>query len=260
MTGSMNWAITLTFDNDDTGTSNRLDLPLATAPGVSRRHCRRTHCQRSGHHAVRSSQRTSVPLPAVFAFSPRSDNDIGVPYILQSKATGTLLLNYSIREATGKGPGLTDVEQCAVVMRQLSEYTEELSRVCFGQIGSLVYDKGDNDDDKLGNSGTASYSVGPCLAPAFIRNHRHLLDKLDRGPFPSQAAYFAALTSALSRHAQELPMATTHCSHPFRSKPTTRMTGLSKRLWAGGMTLWLSNKIDHSRNRFAYCMGRPCLA
>lgn len=147
--GSMNWAITLAFD-DGTEWIFRSPLPRAypgdTAAVIIASEVATIQC---------IAERTTVPVPAILAFSPHSDNDIGVPYILQSKATGTCLLDYSIREATGLS-GLTD-DQRAKIMQQLGGFTQQLSRVRFPQIGSLVQYRLPGGDANA----TSGYAIGP---------------------------------------------------------------------------------------------------
>ncbi|CAK7216783.1 hypothetical protein SCUCBS95973_002923 [Sporothrix curviconia] len=247
----MNWAITVTFE-DGAEWIFRAPIPGKYPDDV-------TAALIASEVATIQciAQRTTVPVPTIFAFSPHKDNDIGVPYILQSKAKGTCLLDYSIRAATGKGAHLTD-EQCALVMRQLGDFTEQLSRVRFPQIGSLVR----HDDD----GSTGDYAIGPCLAPAFVWSHRHLLDNLKRGPFDRQDAYFAALAEALFHHAQELPMEhhALLAPLPVADEYLDSDNSRDSKAYLAAMGRWndflaVGSKIDHSRNRFAFCMAANVL-
>ncbi|KIH91148.1 hypothetical protein SPBR_01596 [Sporothrix brasiliensis 5110] len=244
MSGAMNWAIKIQFDDDE-----RMEwIFRSPLPRV---------CPDDIAGALLASEvatiqciaeRTTVPVPTIFAFCAHSDNDIGVPYILQSKATGTSLIDYSIREATGAGPGLTD-DQRATIMGQLGAFARQMAQVRFPKIGSLVRDSAQSD-----------YSVGPCLAPAFVWGERHLLDDLDRGPFDSPRGYFDTLAEALSRHAQELGMdyhallAPLPRDDDYMDREARRFAG---RRWNHFVSV--RDKIDHSRNRFAYCMAANIL-
>ncbi|KAF5017868.1 hypothetical protein F66182_10163 [Fusarium sp. NRRL 66182] len=48
---------------------------------------------------------TSIPVPEVYAYSGSGDNDIGIPYILQSKATGRSLGSYDWTQLSHQVPG-----------------------------------------------------------------------------------------------------------------------------------------------------------
>lgn len=135
----------------------------------------------------------------------------------------------------------------------------------FPRIGSLLLRENVQDGQASNNSSDSShandsrnceYAIGPCLSPALTWGMRRLLDNLDGGPFASENDYFNALAVALSRHAQELPV-----SHHALLAPIPdpeEYTSHEKYLKAAGR--WndfvaIRNKLDHSRNRFSYCMA-----
>lgn len=75
------------------------------------------------------------------------------------------------------------------VLHQLGKIIWQLSRLPFGQIGSLFEDK-------------SGLQVRTCLGRGMVIYDRDLLEDIDRGPFLTPDAYFKALTSVLSDHAQ----------------------------------------------------------
>ncbi|OAA63577.1 Protein kinase-like domain protein [Niveomyces insectorum RCEF 264] len=257
--GSMNWAIVLTFDN---GIQWIFRSPL---PGVFSDDFVAKIITSEVVTTRCILARSSVPVPEIYAFSASRDNEIGVPYILQSKATGHCLLDYSIREAQGL-PGLSD-RQRAKVMQQLGVFTQQLECIRFPQIGSLVlkhdvdgHDGRANANANNNDNDNGECIVGPCLSPALTWHMRHLLDDLDRGPFASEKDYFDALAVALARHAQELPM--TH--HVLLAPIPQPVEYPSREQYQKAVGRWNSfvvvgNKIEHSRNRFAYCVAADVL-
>ncbi|OAA63421.1 Aminoglycoside phosphotransferase [Niveomyces insectorum RCEF 264] len=261
--GSMNWAIALTFEDnvewifrspqqtyhspssfDDTYIAKIIASEVATI-----RHIR---------------EQTSVPVAEVFAFrysrevlkrdgngdklvadlmSPTKDNKVGVPYILQSKAVGTCLLDYSFREMRGQ-PGLSE-EQRADILRQLGVITQQLAQIRFSGIGSLV----PNRDDP-----------GECLSPGLTWNGRHALGELARGPFKNDVEYYCALATALKRHAMELPMDLHMLRAPIPEEAeysTTAAFRAACRRWDEFVVVGC--KTEDSRNRFDYCLTAELL-
>ncbi|KAK7424301.1 hypothetical protein QQX98_000569 [Neonectria punicea] len=108
---------------------------------------------------------SSVPVLEVYSFSGSHDNEIGVPYILMSKASGRALSEYDWSEAF-RIPGYTvripllpladrDREK---IMGQLGGIMSLLSEIHFDKIGSL-FEAEDSSSD---------CSVGECLNPSLL--------------------------------------------------------------------------------------------
>ncbi|EJP65969.1 RNase H domain containing protein [Beauveria bassiana ARSEF 2860] len=153
-------------------------------------------------------EKTTVPVPEVYSFRfgvliASCDNDIGVPYILMSKAAGRSLREYHWINCTTSSftadPLRLPLPDGARenIMRQLGDITGRLSRLRFDKIGSVFED------------GLGSYVVGECLSPALIWQHRDSLEDtaVERGPFTYDGQYLASLISALVGHAKELAAA-----------------------------------------------------
>ncbi|KAF7561359.1 hypothetical protein G7046_g2787 [Stylonectria norvegica] len=136
-------------------------------------------------------------------FSGTHQNDIGVPYILQSKASGRPLSDYrwtqaSIRPAGVRDPfprlPLSDSDR-QKIMNQLGVIKSRLSKVHFDKIGSLF-----EDDD-------GGFSVRECLSPVLTWQSRDSLEtEIDRGPFSQEDRYLRSQIVALMSHAEELPL------------------------------------------------------
>ncbi|KAK0621130.1 hypothetical protein B0T17DRAFT_591075 [Bombardia bombarda] len=142
---------------------------------------------------------TSIPVPEVYSGS--SDNNIGVPYILQSKAAGRSLGSYDwsqpghqVKGFQNRRPLLPLSEKDREkVMSQLGAIMSELSNHRFGEIGSIFREE------------NGKYSIRECLSPSLTWQERDSL-KLDRGPFHEEHDYLVSLISAFTSHAQELPL------------------------------------------------------
>lgn len=108
------------------------------------------------------------------------DNEIGVPYILMSKARG-FPLNRKWHSMTHKDK--------SNILHQLGMITWQLSRLPFDQIGSLFENE-------------SGLEVRTCLGRGMVIYRRDSLEDIDRGPFLTSDAYFKAMVSVLSDHAQ----------------------------------------------------------
>lgn len=134
--------------------------------------------------------------------SPYYDNDIGIPYILMSKAAGQPLAQYEWPTHAHELPGrngfvtparkLTDKEK-EKIMHQLGCYARELFSLRFPTIGSLF-------------EGEDGYYIDECLSPGHVLQDRETIEELSRGPFHNEADYYSSLAGALLQHAEQLPM------------------------------------------------------
>ncbi|KKZ68687.1 hypothetical protein EMCG_05722 [[Emmonsia] crescens] len=149
---------------------------------------------------------STIPVPQVFAYrfvlfssrpfypdlltiiSASRDNEIGVPYILMSKASG-FPLSFRWEVMTYK--------EKAKILYQLGTITWQLSRLRLSHIGSLYEDE-------------TGLHVKSFLSCGLLTHERHSLKHLNRGPFPVVADYFNSLLSAFSEHAKYLPLRP-HC-------------------------------------------------
>ncbi|KAI9733947.1 MAG: hypothetical protein M1834_002603 [Cirrosporium novae-zelandiae] len=121
---------------------------------------------------------STIPVPEVFEYSSTPFNEIGVPFILMSKARGVPLSTRGWNSQPHKVPGshnnpppcLTSKEK-EKVMKQLGEITSKPLHLQFDKIGSIVEEKG-------------IYNVESCLSPGFILyGWDTLQDGFSRGPF-----------------------------------------------------------------------------
>lgn len=134
-------------------------------------------------------------------FSDTYDNEVGIPYILMSKAAGHPLATYEWRTHPHKTPrtngaaiarALTDSEK-AKILRQLGRVARQLSSLRFPAIGSVF-------------EGDEGFVVGECLHPGYVLGGRVTLEDLRRGPFHREEDFYSALATALGLHAEQLPM------------------------------------------------------
>ncbi|KAF4947148.1 hypothetical protein FGADI_10604 [Fusarium gaditjirri] len=199
---------------------------------------------------------TSIPVPQVFSYSGSNDNDIGIPYILQSKATGCSLGSYAWSPPRYQVPGLhhrsppmpMSDENRAKVMSQLGALMSELYTHRFDRIGSLS------------RKGDASYVVGECLSPSLTWQERDSLE-LDRGPFDTEHDYLISVISAFESHAKELSLT----PHTFFAPVPDMMDYESLSSYQKASRRWndfvaVGQKIEHSKNILFYCIAGQFLS
>ncbi|KAF5538173.1 RNase H domain-containing protein [Fusarium phyllophilum] len=190
----------------------------------------------------------SIPVPEVFSFS---DSEIGVPYILMSKAGGRPLSDYDWIELSqiegypNRRPLLPMTDQDREkVMAQLGTIMSRLSDTHFDKIGSLFQDSNGN------------YFVGECLSPSLLWQHRDELEAIDRGPFDSESQYLRSLISAFTAHAEELPL-TPHSffapiPDPFEYPNWTSYRKAVER-WQNFCSI--GDKVEGTKNRLDICIA-----
>ncbi|KAK4031791.1 hypothetical protein C8A01DRAFT_41762 [Parachaetomium inaequale] len=245
LAGSLNWAIFVSFDDgvewafrspdsgrraflSDEYTSRILASEVATLEYVKRH--------------------SSIPVPEVFAYSASGDNDIGVPYILMSKAHGRPLSTYGwlppAHQPLAEGTTLLSEWDKRKILSQLGAITAQLSQLRFDKIGSLSHDSAGN------------FTIGECLSPWLTWQQRDLLANIDRGPYDDETAYLESLMSVYIAHAKELPM-TPHAFFAPIPDPAEYPSWASFRAAASRWNNFVAvgQKIDHSRNRLAYCIA-----
>lgn len=134
--------------------------------------------------------------------SSTEQNDIGVPYILMSKAPGMPLSTFDWKENMKKAPKVAynsrdvlTLAQKQKVMKQLGRICASLSNLRFNQLGSLfLQEKG--------------YVIGKSLYPGLTWQGRDLFgdDEIPRGPFDDARGFYSALVSAFFAQVTDLAM------------------------------------------------------
>ncbi|ENH69519.1 hypothetical protein FOC1_g10011875 [Fusarium oxysporum f. sp. cubense race 1] len=197
----------------------------------------------------------SIPVPEVFSFSGNADRDIGVPYILMSKASGRPLSEYDWIELSRiegyptRRPllPLTDQDR-EKVMKQLGVIMSRLSDCHFDKIGSLL-------EDSNGNT-----FVGECLSPSLLRQHGDELEGIDRGPFDQESQYLQSLVSAFKAHAEELPLSPhsffAPIPDPFEYPNWTSYRQAVER-WRAFCSI--GDKVEGNKNRLSFCIAAQFL-
>lgn len=176
--------------------------------------------------------------------------------MLQSTPTGTRAPTFTWHEFVTGDPDLTDEER-PNIMRQVGGFTRQLTKIRFSQIGSVFAEE---EEDGDGNT----FTIGPCLSPAFTRNGRGLLKSLDRGPFDTTQEYLEALATTMSEHAQHLPMNyNTHVVLAPMPREEDYGDQFDRRfndaLDRRRDFTKLGDKANHSRSRFGYCLKADVL-
>ncbi|KAF5568292.1 RNase H domain-containing protein [Fusarium napiforme] len=143
----------------------------------------------------------SMPVPEVFSFSGDNDNNIGVPYILMSKASGRPLSDYDWLE-------LSQIEGYPN-RRPLLSMTDRDREKVMAQLGTIVSRLLDTHFDKIGSlsqENNGIYSISECLSPSLLWQHRDELEGINRGPFDQESQYLRSLIYAFTAHAKELSL------------------------------------------------------
>ncbi|KAM0523869.1 hypothetical protein ACHAPE_001122 [Trichoderma viride] len=242
--GCLNWVVFVTFDD---GIEWVFRSPMASRNSIYSDETSSKIVDSEAATLMYLKAHTSIPVPEVGT----SDNSIGVPYILQSKAAGRSLGSYDWSQCPNRFTGsrnpriplpISDKGR-EKVMEQLGSIMAELSDHRFAKIGSLLKDGG------------GDYIVGECLSPCLTWQERDSLD-LDRGPFHQEDDYLASLISAFTSHARELPFAPHVFNAPVpddRHYKTTDSCSMASRRWNDYVAI--GQKIDHSKNRLLYCIA-----
>lgn len=173
-----------------------------------------------------------------FFYSASKDNEVGIPYMLQSIANGSPL------EDTWKNPGadepnITHADKVKIVT-QLGAITCQLYQLRFPQAGSLFEEEGD-------------FSVRTCLSRGMVLNERDELEDLPRGPFTSEHGFFQGHLSAFLQHVKYLPLGY-HCLFAPIPASTDYKDPAHHRMavdWWNDFVA-VQSKIDSSHNRTDY--------
>ncbi|QSS65103.1 hypothetical protein I7I51_05944 [Histoplasma capsulatum] len=235
--GSLNWVIFLTFDDGvewvfrSPRTCYSLDEETAGVVLAS---------EAATIKYIREN--SSIPVPEVFYYRL---NEIGVPFILMSKAQGSPLSTRSWHPQPYQIPK-TARRQCLKqqekekIMRQLGDIISQLSHLRFDTMGSLFEEEG-------------CFSVKTCLSPGLLLQDRHTLQEFFRGPFCSEKDYYKSLLSAFLQHIQFLTLE----HHAFFAPVPVPAEYNSYDSYLSATDKWndfvtLGSKIDSSKNRLDY--------
>ncbi|RFU28974.1 hypothetical protein B7463_g7351, partial [Scytalidium lignicola] len=243
--GSLNWVIFLSFEDDvewvfRSPTTSEYDISLDIAGRMLK-----SEVATMKYIKLNSP----IPVPDIFDYSSTKSNDIGIPYILMSKAPGTQLQEFRWdffpvgKESTliKPRPQLTQTQK-EKIMRQLGKITSQLLDLRFDKIGSLCQEAGE-------------YHVGDCFSPAFIFHDRHTLwDEMSRGPFEHDNDYYEALILAFLLHVQALRLQHNVFFAPIpihKDFETPLSRKLATNRWQDFVQV--GAKIDSGKNRLDYC-------
>ena len=129
-------------------------------------------------------------------------NEIGVPFILMSKAQGSALNTWSwdtqqcskVPSSHGKSRRCLTSIQREKIMKQIGRIISQLSRLRFHHIGSLFEEAG-------------TYQIKSALSPAFcLHGREEFIREIKRGPFTYEHEYYESLVSAFLLHVEYLPL------------------------------------------------------
>lgn len=159
-TGSLNWVIFVSFDD---GVDWVFRAPLTGLSVIITDETASKMLVSEAFTLKYLRAHSSIPVPEVFSYryvglasqllgtnyySGSKDNDIGIPYILQSKVSGRPLSDYDWAKFSREPPGyklpwpllpLSDQDR-QNIMRQLGVIMSRLSEVRFEHIGSILED------------------------------------------------------------------------------------------------------------------------
>ncbi|MCJ1231354.1 hypothetical protein MMC12_008031 [Toensbergia leucococca] len=252
--GSFNWTILISFvdrvewvlrspRDDGAIKSNETNLLLLASEAATLKYIKAN---------------STIPVPDLFAYrqvdphvssrllltnisySCSWDNEIGIPFILMSKARG-LPLQYTWKADMSN-------EQKAKILFQLGVITEQLSQLRFDQAGSLF------EEDEV-------FHIKTCLSRGLLLNERHALEDVPRGPFNFARDYYEAQIRAFLDHVKYLPLGH-HCF--FAPIPAQNEYDDFAKFqkasdwWSDFVTV--QSKIDSSDNRADYVVAGEMLS
>ncbi|KAF5720570.1 RNase H domain-containing protein [Fusarium globosum] len=191
----------------------------------------------------------SIPVPEVFSFSGDGGNDIGVPYILMSKASGRPLSDYDWIE-------LSQIEGYPN-RRPLLPMTDRDREKLMTQLGTIMSHLSDNHFDKIGSlfqDNNGNYFVSECLNPSLLWQHRDELEGIDRGPFDQESQYLRSLISAFTAHAEEFSLS----PHSFFAPIPDPFEYPNWASYRKAVDRWqafcsIGDKIEGNKNRLDFC-------
>jgi aminoglycoside phosphotransferase (APT) family kinase protein len=132
-------------------------------------------------------QRTSLPVPEVFAYDCTTENELGFEWIIMEKVPGVCL-----REVWRD----LSLERKTIVVERLGQLSKELRGKCrFDAIGSLYQHAELSEADLKVAVATDNndFVIGPIVNSFIFAGKRKSLIKRDRGPYRSDREYLLAL-------------------------------------------------------------------
>ncbi|KAG0133078.1 phosphotransferase enzyme family-domain-containing protein [Tuber indicum] len=132
-------------------------------------------------------QRTSLPVPEVFAYDCTTQNELGFEWIIMEKIPGVCL---------GEVWRDLSLERKTIVVERLGQLLKELRGKCrFDAIGSL-YQRAELSEADLKvavATDNSNFVIGPIVTSFIFAGKRKPLIKRDRGPYHSDREYLLAL-------------------------------------------------------------------
>ncbi|PWY77745.1 hypothetical protein BO83DRAFT_406829 [Aspergillus eucalypticola CBS 122712] len=235
--GSFNWAVFLTFED---GVQWVLRSPHTNGAELSMELSSKL-LESEAATMKYVQQNSDIPVPTVHLYRANAENEIGIPFILMSKASGWPL------EKAWKNPEsdkpVLAASLKAKVLRQLGETTYKLSQLRFSRIGSLF------ERDGL-------VPVEECLSRGHILHDRYSLEGVARGPFISEEHYI----EPTCKHAEVLQLS----HHCFTAPIPSREDYESHDQYLEACDLWndfvtVGKKLDSSDNRLDYIVAAHAL-
>jgi len=132
-------------------------------------------------------QRTSLPVPEVFAYDCTTENELGFEWIIMEKVPGVCL-----REVWRD----LSLERKTIVVERLGQLSKELRGKCrFDAIGSLYQpaELSEADLEVAVATDDSDFVIGPIVNSFIFAGKRKPLIKRDRGPYRSDREYLLAL-------------------------------------------------------------------
>lgn len=180
--------------------------------------------------------------------STTDQNDIGIPYILMSRAPGVSLSTYGwdgdSKTNCNSAVCLTS-DQEEKIIRQLGEVFASLSNLRFDKLGSIYTSDGD-------------FTIGTCLYPGLLWQDRDEFDENDipRGPFNNAHEFYKALVSAFFAHLKDLSME----HHIFHAPVPIPQEYESYREYRIATDRWndyaaIGSKTESEKNRLDYALA-----
>ncbi|GKZ25905.1 hypothetical protein AbraIFM66951_009942 [Aspergillus brasiliensis] len=239
--GSFNWAIFISFED---GVQWVLRSPHTKGAELSTELSSKL-LESEAATMKYVQQNSDIPVPTVHLYSPNAENEIGIPFILMSKASGWPLGKAWKSPVSGK-PELAASSK-AKVLHQLGEMTYKLSQLRSDQIGSLFEREG-------------LFRVEECLSRGHILHDRYSLEDVPRGPFASEVQFFDSLIATLNQHAEILQLS----HHCFTAPVPGREDYESHDQYLEACDLWndfvtVGKKLDSSDNRLDYIVASHAL-
>lgn len=189
----------------------------------------------------------TLPAHLLIPISPTKSNEIGVPFILMSKAQGSPLSTrlwpthcHAIPNIPTKAGRYLTKEEKEKIMKQLGIIVSQLSYLRLDKIGSLFEEEG-------------CYTVNECLSPGHIWYNRNTIRGIDRGPFHREQDYYQSLISIFRLHIQDLSME----YHIFFAPVPVPQEYRNYASYLSATDRWndfvtVGSKVDNSKNRLHY--------